>query len=382
MRSYPPGTGWDASVVLPVSLSAPFRFASTAELVKYQESSKKGWQSEYGRIGNPTVRAVEMRLAALMGAEDALLFASGMAAVTTTMLSFLGAGDHVILTSDCYKRTRDFVSVTLGKFDVNSDILPVDVGEIEKAICRRTRLIFTESPTNPYLNVADLEMLAVLGREHGILTVVDPTFATPVNARPLSFGIDLVIHSCTKYLGGHNDLIAGAVAGSLEHIECIRELRGTVGGICGPETAYMLERGLKTLCLRVRQQNGSALRIAEHLESHPKVRRVFYPGLKSHPHHTIARKQMSGFGGVVSFLLDADCDGTARFVDALEIPAIAPSLGGVESLVEQPALMGYLDMPRPERERLGMYESLVRFAVGIEDAEDLIADIDRALKRL
>lgn len=377
---YPAGIEWDASLVLPVVHSAPFRFATTADLIRYQESGGGGYRSEYGRIGNPTVRAVETRLATLEGAGSSVLFASGMAAVTTTMLCLLRAGDHVIITSDCYKRTRDFVSETLDRFDVCLDVVPVDVREVEEALRDNTKMIFTELPTNPYLNVIDLEKLAELGQRKGILTVVDSTFATPLNVRPISFGIDLVIHSCTKYLGGHNDLIAGTVAGGKELIDRIRDFSATLGGICAPVTAYMLLRGLKTLVLRVDRQNSSGAAIAKYLESHSKVRQVFYPGLGSHPQNEIARRQLNGFGGVVSFLLDADFDGTARFVDALKIPAIAPSLGGVESLVEQPVVMGYWDVPRADRERLGMYDNLVRLSLGIEDLKDLMADIDGALE--
>ncbi len=377
---YPAGIAWDSSVVLPVVHSAPFKFASTAGLIRYQETENAGYRSEYGRIANPTVRAVETHLAQLEGAGAAALFASGMAAVTTTMFCLLSTGDHVVATSDCYKRTRDFLCGTLGRFNVRSDVVPVDAGAVEKAVNRSTKIIFTESPTNPYLNVIDLEKLAELGKRKNVLTVVDSTFATPVNARPLACGIDLVIHSCTKYLGGHNDLIAGMAAGGTGLIERIRDVRATLGGICTPETAFMLERGLKTLTLRVGRQNRSAGVIAEFLESHRKVKQVFYPGLGSHPQRDIACRQLRGFGGVVSFLLDADFEGTARFVDALRIPAIAPSLGGVESLVEQPAVMGYWDLPREQSERLGMHDNLVRLSVGIEDARDLLNDIRRALE--
>jgi len=376
--SYPAGINWDASVVLPVVHSAPFKFSSTAELIRYQESENIGYTGEYGRIANPTIRAVETHLAELEGAQDALLLASGMAAITTTMLCLLRSGDHVVITDDCYKRTRDFCTDTLAGFNINCDVVPVDTDAIEKVIGSSTKMIFTESPTNPYLKVIDLEKLADLGKRSNILTIVDSTFATPVNSQPLSYGIDMVIHSCTKYLGGHNDLIAGAIAGRQDMIEQIRDFNSTLGAITTPETAYMLERGLKTLNLRVNRQNDTAMRVAQRLESHPRVQQVFYPGLESHPHNEISLRQMSGFGGVISFLLDDDFEGTAHFIDALKIPAIAPSLGGVESLVEQPVLMGYWDIPRAERERLGMYDNLVRLSTGLEDVEELLNDIESA----
>lgn len=379
VRPYPDGVNWDMSLILPLLHSAPFKFTNTAELIRYQESKQRGFSSEYGRIGNPTVRAVEAKIATLDNAEDAALFASGMSAVTTAMLHLLANGDHVVITIDSYKRTRDFLGDTLGKFGVTNTVVPVDADAMAEAVTEKTRLIFTESPTNPNLNVIDLEKMAALGKVKNITTMVDCTFGTPVNVRPLDYGIDLVAHSCTKYLGGHNDLIAGSIAGPKEIIDQISDLKATVGGVCAPETAYLLDRGIKTLCLRVEKQNSSGQKIAEHLESHPKIERVFYPGLSSHPHHEIARRQMSGFGGVVSFLVKGDFKSTAKFVDALRLPAIAPSLGGVESLVEQPMVMGYWDMPREERERFGLLDNLVRYSVGVEEAEELIADIDHAL---
>jgi len=371
-----------SSVVTPLVRSAPFHFESTAALVDYLEGKSARRQPEYGRMGNPTVASVESRIAALEGAERAQLFASGMAAVTTLLIGVLESGDHVILTRDCYRRTRDFCAQSLAKFGVKASVVEVSLEEVERALRPETRVVFTETPTNPNLHVLDIEGLGRLGRARDILTVVDSTFATPVNLRPLEHGVDLVLHSATKYLGGHNDLIAGVLAGRRELVQPISDLLMTMGGICDPDTAFLLERGLKTLALRIGKQNGNGQAVAEFLQAHPRVRRVLYPGLPSHPHHALARRLLEGFGGVVTLQVDADFAGTAAFVDALEIPLLAPSLGGVESLVEQCAIMGYWDLPPEERRKWGMEDNLVRLSLGIEDAEDLIADLQQALGKL
>ena len=325
---------------------------------------------------------VERRLAALEGAEKAQLFAGGMAAITTLFLAYLESGDHMVITSDCYKRTREFGAVFLKKFGVTTSVVPPSLKSIEQAIGPATRLVFTEMPTNPYLYVVDVERLAELGHRRSFLTVVDSTFATPVNFRPLDCGVDLVVHSATKYLGGHNDLIAGVLAGSASLVQPVSDLLMTLGGICDPTTAFLLERGLQTLAIRVEKHNTNGQAIAEFLESHPRVSEVFYPGLSSHPQYAIAKKLMTGFGGVVTFLLDATFEETARFVDRLQIPHLAPSLGGVESLVEQSVIMGYWDAPREDRETLGMKDNLVRLSLGIEDTQDIIADLDQALNKV
>ncbi len=371
-----------SSITTPIVYSAPFTFKSVKELIELIEGSSARTQPEYGRMGNPTVACVERRLAAIEGAEKALLFSSGMTAATTLFLTALESGDHMILMKDCYKRTRDFMTVFMNKFGIRTSVVEPALESIEQAIGPATRMIFLEMPSNPYLHVVDIEKLAKLGKERGVTTVVDSTFATPINLRPLEYGVDLVVHSATKYMGGHNDIIAGVLAGRASLVEPVLESLKNLGGICDPNTAFLLDRGLKTLAVRVAKHNANAQTIAEFLEAHPKVTKVFYPGLKSHPQHDIAKKLMSGFGGVVTFLLDADFEKTARFVDSLKIPMIGPSLGGVESLVEQAVTMGYWDVPREEREALGMYDNLVRLSLGIEDAEDLIADLDQALKKV
>lgn len=372
------------SLNTPIVQTATYTFDSTAALIDFMEA--KTWgdgvkREEYGRYGNPTVSAVEERLAALDGGGDAVLYSSGMAAITSTLLAVLKAGSHVVITDDCYRRTRQFCLTYLKRLGVETTVVPMgDYAAMEDAIIPgRTRFIISESPTNPYLRVADVERIAALGREYRTLTMIDSTFATPINQRPLEWGIDFVVHSATKYLSGHNDLLAGVVVGSTDRIAALRGARGVLGGVVDPQNAFLLERGIKTLAVRVRQQNQNAQAVAEYLEAHPAIERVWYPGLSSHPDHEVACAQMSGFGGVVTFTVRGDLYTTGDFIDRLRIPYIAPSLGGVESLIEQPALMSYYERTTEEREALGIYDNLVRFAIGIEDTQDLIDDLEQAL---
>ena len=369
------------AICAPIVCSATYVFESTAELRDYFEGRIE--REEYGRYGNPTVRTAERKIAELEGAEDCALFASGMAAATNCLLALLKSGDHVVMTSDCYRRTRQFVASVLTRYQVTSTLVePGDYTALEAAILpKRTRLVIAESPTNPYLRVADLKKLAEIRDRHpGVKLLIDSTFATPTNQRPLEFGVDLVLHSCTKYLGGHNDLLAGAICGRAGIVGGLRDFRGVLGGTLDPHSAYLLVRGMKTLDLRVRRQNESALKIARWLESNPAVERVYYPGLESHPDYPVAREQMRGFGGVVSFLVRGGMERTSRVVDACRLATIAPSLGGVETLIEQPALMSFYELTTEERLAIGIRENLIRLAVGIEDVEDLIADLSQALK--
>jgi cystathionine gamma-synthase len=314
--------------------------------------------------------------------EAACLFSSGMAAVTTTLFSLLSQGGHVILTDDCYRRTRQFVTKFLARYGVTATQVPMgDYEALEAAIQPNTKVILSESPTNPYLRVLDLERLVAIAQAHNIKTIIDSTFATPINQRPLEFGVDFVIHSATKYLGGHNDLLAGVVIGSDYMVGAIKETQSMLGDVSDPHVAYLLLRGIKTLELRVQRQNDTADQIAHFLAKHPAVRRVYYPGLVSHPDYEVAVAQMSGFGGVVSFELETDLVGTGRFIDHLRIPFIGPSLGGVESLVEQVALVSYYELSTEERAEIGISDSLVRLAVGIESADDLLADLAQALDK-
>ena len=306
-----------------------------------------------------------------------------MAAITYTLLHLLPAGSHVIMTDDSYRRTRQFCEDYLKKINVTCTVVPFgDYDNLEAAIRPETRVLFSETPTNPYLRILDVARFADIGRHHHVITLIDATFSTPINLRPLDLGIDLVVHSATKYLGGHHDLLAGFIAGRNELINPIRDAVGILGGISDPNTAYLLIRGMKTLGLRVEQQNRTAQRVAEFLENHPLIEKVWYPGLKSHPEHELGLRQMKGFGGVVSFTIRGDQEETYRFIDSLKIPYISPSLGGTESLVIHLATQAYYDLKLEERLRLNIPDNLVRLAIGIEDAEDLIADLDQALSKV
>jgi cystathionine gamma-synthase len=369
------------ALLTPVFLTSSYVFDSTEELSATLAGSLE--REEYGRYGNPTVRAAEHKLAALEGTDEAVLFPSGMAAVTTALLAMLKSGQHVVLTSDCYRRTRQFLEGAMAKFGVDSTVVPPGDLEALTAAIRpgKTRIVLTETPTNPYVRVVDIAAYAeVCRRFGGVKLMVDATLATPVNQRTYELGADVVIESATKYLGGHNDLLAGAVCGAAPLMGAVREFRGTLGPMLDPHTAFLLLRGMKTLELRVHRQNETALAIARLLERHEKVERVFYPGLESHPDFAIARRQMSGFGGVVSFLVRDGLGGGARFVDACRLAIHAPSLGGVETLVQQPAIMSYSEMTTEQRRAVGIDDGLVRLAVGIEDYDDVARDVEQALE--
>jgi len=369
------------AVTTPIHQTSTFWFPDSPTLRAYQEGRLD--RDEYGRYGNPTWRAVERKLCALEGAEAAALFASGMCATTTLFLALLPRSGHLIVTSDCYRRTRQFIEQYLVKLDVETTVIePSDTKQLADAIRDNTRLFFTESPTNPYLRVIDVPETVAVCHRRGVEVVIDSTFATPINHRALAEGADYVVHSATKYLGGHNDLMAGVVLGTQQRIEPVRHAAGVLGGVLDPHAAYLLLRGLKTLAIRVQRHNDNGLRLASWLEAHPRVRRVWYPGLSSHPDHAIARRSMQGFGGVVTFELDTDLDGALRFTDACRIAYLAPSLGGVESLIEAPVLMSYWDHSPEERAALGITDSLIRLSCGIEDADDLIADLEGAFAAL
>lgn len=372
----------DDAITTPIAATATYAFKDTAELVSFMEGNLD--REEYGRYGNPTVRALEAKCAALEGTDAALAFASGMAAVTTTILALVKQGAHVVLFRDCYRRTRQFVTNTLDRFGVAHTLVePGDIDGLASAIRPETKLVISEAPTNPYGNVLDLDaMVSVVKKHRGVKTMIDSTFATPVNLRPAAHGVDFVVHSATKFYGGHNDVLGGIVAGPAHLLSLVKEQRDVLGGIMDPHAAYLVLRGLKTLALRVHKQNDTALALARALEAHSKVRRVWYSGLESHASHTVAKRCMKGFGGVVTFELDTDLAGGGRFVDALKIPRIAPSLGGVESLVEQPALMSFFELTTEQREAVGIKDALIRYAVGIEEASDLIEDVLRALERV
>jgi cystathionine gamma-synthase len=365
-----------------IAQTATYTFSSSADLEKYMRGEDSDpAREEYGRYGNPTVHELELRMAALEQAEDALAFSSGMAAVTTTLLALTKAGDHVILFRDCYRRTRQLVTQTLARFGIDHTLIePGDLAALESAIRPSTRLVISESPTNPYLFCVDLEKLVKLVKSHGrIRTLVDATFATPINCRPLGFGIDLVVHSATKYLSGHNDVLGGLLAGKAQLVSLVRDARHVTGAVLDPHAAFLIARGLKTLGVRVERQNASALAVARALEGHSAVSRVFYPGLESHPSHAIAAAQMRGAGGVVSFVVRGGREAASRVVDRCRLATIAPSLGGVETLIEQPALMSYFELSADELVKIGIDPALIRLAVGIEDASDIVSAVIDAL---
>lgn len=367
-----------------IAQTATYTFENTATLERYMRGEDPDPErEEYGRYGNPTVRELERRVASLEGAEDAVAFASGMAATSTALLALLKAGEHVVLFRDCYRRTRQLVTQMLARFGIEHTV--VDAGDLvamEAAIKPNTRLVVTESPTNPLNFCVDLEKLARIVKSKGrIRTLVDSTFATPVNSLPLSLGIDLVLHSATKYLSGHNDVLGGVVAGPAHIISLLRDTRGVVGSVLDPHAAFLIMRGMKTLALRVARQNQSALALARTLERHPKVERVHYPWLESHPSFPIATSQMRGGGAVVSFVVRGGRAAASRVVDGARIPQIAASLGGVESLIEQPAIMSFFELTDEELSKIGIDPALIRLSVGIEETDDLVQDLLSALDK-
>ena len=373
------------AVSTPICQTSNYSFDSMAEVVEFMKAKAQGRiirEQEYGRYFNPTQLEAERKLAAIEGAERAILFSSGMSAVILTLMAYMKKDGHIIFTSDCYRQTRDFATNFLTKFGLQNTLVPPTTEAIEAAIRPNTNIIFTESPTNPYLRVLDLPAVVKVAKRHRVLTMIDATLATPYNIRPLEFGVDLVIHSATKYLGGHNDLLAGVTLGGHQLLEDLNKLERMIGATPGPLTCFLLERGLKTFPLRMEHHNRAGLQVAQALEKHPNVEKVWYPGLKSHPDFAIAKQQMRGFGSVITFLVKGDEKATRKFIDSLELFLITPSLGGSESLVTQMATMSFFDYPAQYRKSIGMVDNLVRLALGLEDPEDLIADLYRALERI
>ncbi|HKV81717.1 MAG TPA: aminotransferase class I/II-fold pyridoxal phosphate-dependent enzyme [Candidatus Sulfotelmatobacter sp.] len=335
----------------------------------------------YTRWGNPTITLAEQTVAALEGTEAALVFASGMGAITTTILSLLKSGDHIVAQRDLYGGVTKFFSQWLPKFGIETAL--VDTTEYEqyaRAIRPHTKLLYLESPTNPALRIVDMKKMAELAKQHGLISMIDGTFGTPINQHPAEYGIDLVMHSGTKYLSGHADLTCGVISGRRDLIEEIGESRKSLGNCMDPHAAWLLIRGLKTLAVRVARQNENALRVAEFLEQHAKVRRVHYPFLKSHPQYAIAREQMSGGSGMVTFEVDGSGDDARRVSEAMKLFTLATSLGGVESLVSIPVLTSHAMISAGQRASMGVTEQMVRLSVGIEAVEDQIEDLERALE--
>jgi len=334
----------------------------------------------YTRYGNPTHTVAEKAIAELEGADAALLFASGMNAITTSMLSLLKSGEHVVAQRAIYGGATKFFSQWLPKFGIETTFVDtVEYDQHARAIQPNTKLLYLESPTNPTLRVVDLRKVTALAKQHNLITFIDSTFGTPINQRPADFGVDLIMHSGTKYFAGHSDLICGIVAGRQELVQKIHETRTTLGGTMDPHAAWLLLRGIKTLAVRVQRQNDNALRVARFLAQHPKVRRVHYPFLEGHPQRALAMELMHGGGGVLSFEVDGTGDDARRLSEALHLFTLAPSLGGVDSLVTIPVLTSHGMISAEHRQKMGVTEQLIRLSVGIENADDLIADLEQAL---
>jgi cystathionine gamma-synthase len=337
---------------------------------------------EYGRYGNPTQEECERKLAAVEGAERAVLFATGMSAVILTLLAYMRRDGHIIFTNDCYRQTRDFATTKLAEFGIGVSLVDPTADAIAGAIRPNTNIIFTESPTNPYLRIMDIPAIVKVAKRHKIMTIIDATLATPFNIKPLEMGVDLVIHSATKYLGGHNDLLAGVSLGNDALLNELYRMQRMIGATPGPLTCFLLERGLKTFALRMEHHNRAGIEVARMLEAHPKIEKVWYPGLASHPDHQIAAEQMKGYGSVITFLVRGGARETRKFIDSLELFLITPSLGGSESLVTQMSVMSFFDYPEEYRHAIGMVDNLVRIALGLEDVQDLISDLQQALDKI
>ena len=363
-------------------LATPIFQTSTFEVTDNDEQLRATHTDHfYTRYGNPTNTVAEETVAKLEGVDAAQTFASGMGAITTTIMALLKAGDHIVAQRDIYGGVTKFLSQWLPKFGIETTFVDtVDYEQHERAVRPNTKLLYLESPTNPTLRVVDLKKAAALAKRHNLISMIDATFGTPINQHPAEFGIDLVMHSGTKYLGGHTDLICGVVAGRADLIQKIHATRTTLGNCMDPHASWMLVRGLKTLAVRVARQNESALRVAEFLSEHAKVRSVHYPFLKTHPQYSVAREQMSGGGGMVSFEVEGTGEDARRASESMRLFTLAPSLGGVESLVSIPVLTSHAMIEPAQREKMGVTEQMVRLSVGIENVDDLIADLEQALE--
>jgi cystathionine beta-lyase/cystathionine gamma-synthase len=365
-------------------VATPIYQTSTFEVTDNDEQQRvTATDRYYTRWGNPTNTIAEQTVAELEGVEAARTFASGMGAITTTIMALLKEGDHIVAQRDLYGGVAKFLSQWLPKMGIETTFVDTtDYEQYAQAIRPNTKLLYLESPTNPILRVVDFGKLAALAQQHKLISMVDSTFGTPINQHPAEYSIDLVMHSGTKYLSGHADLTCGVVAGRRGLIEQINDTRTTLGNCMDPHASWLLIRGLKTLAVRVARQNDNALRVAEFLEQHGKVRRVHYPFLKSHPQYAIARAQMSGGGGMVTFEVEGTGEDARRVSEAMRLFTLATSLGGVESLVSIPVLTSHAMIPAEARASMGVTEQMIRLSVGIENADDLIADLEHALKAL
>jgi cystathionine beta-lyase/cystathionine gamma-synthase len=363
-------------------VTPPIYQTSTFEVTDNEEQQRVTTTDRYyTRWGNPTITLAEQTIAELEGTDAARTFASGMGAITSTVMAFLKAGDHIVSQQDVYGGVAKFFTQWLPKMGIETTFVDTtDYEQYERAVRKNTKLLYLESPTNPSLRVVDFKKAAAVARKHGLISLIDSTFGTPINQRPAEYGIDLVMHSGTKYLSGHADLTCGVVCGRQELMDQLWETRTTLGNCMDPHAAWMLTRGLKTLAVRVARQNENALRVAEFLSRHAKVRKVHYPFLENHPQHGVAREQMSGGGGMVTFEVEGTGEDACRVSEAMRLFTLATSLGGVESLVSIPVLTSHAMISAELRKKMGVTEQMVRLSVGIENADDLIADLERALQ--
>ena len=369
--------GVNAEVGLPISRTSNFTFRDTEEMKRWAEGKSKAYI--YTRYGNPTLSVVEKKLAELEGGEAAIVTASGMAAISSTLLAHLSAGDEVIASTQLYGGTYRLMRDTFPRFGIVVRHVTPDLAGIERLVTPRTRVLYVESPTNPTLRVVDLAKAAEFARRYGLVAMADNTFATPLLQRPLDLGFHAVLHSATKYLGGHSDIIAGAAVSSAELIGKVREMIIELGGSMDPGAGFLLDRGIKSLSVRVARHSENAMAVARYLEKHPRVARVHYPGLKSHPDHVLARRQMKAYGGMLAFDMKGGLAAARRFCDRVRVFLLAASLGGVESLVVLPAFSSHYNMSEAELKMAGVTAGTVRVSVGLEDADDLIADLRQSL---
>jgi cystathionine beta-lyase/cystathionine gamma-synthase len=368
-----------APLTTPIYETTTFVFENAEQVKDYNEG--RGSKFLYSRYTNPTVMEVEQKIAALEGAESALVLSSGQAATVTALLALTSSGDEIVCSSAIYGGTLHLIGDLLPKFGISSRFVSIDeLREPEKVISSRTRLLWFESPINPTLRCVDVAKVAAACRSRKVVCVIDNTFASPINQQPIALGVDLVMHSATKYLNGHSDVTAGVLAGPAGMIDQMLKVRKQIGTVLDPYAAYALGRGLKTLAVRVERQNANALVLARWLEKDSRVRTVYYPGLPSHPDHAIAARQMRGFGGMVCVDLGGGYERAARFFDRLLVFKRAASLGGVESLCSLPLLTSQWGHSPEELERAGVTDGMARLSVGLEDADDLIADLDQALR--
>ncbi|MEO6214093.1 MAG: aminotransferase class I/II-fold pyridoxal phosphate-dependent enzyme [Vicinamibacterales bacterium] len=372
------GTHNAEPLTTPIFETTTFVFDSAQQVRDYNEGTSDKYL--YTRYGNPTITAVEDKVATLEGAEVAMLLSSGQAATTTALLGLLKAGDEVVCSSAVYGGTLHLIADVLTKFGIGARFASIEeMGHPDRIFSSSTRLFWFESPINPTLRCLDIAALAAACRARGVTSIIDNTFASPINQQPISLGVDLVMHSATKYLNGHSDVTAGILAGSASLLEPVQKARRMLGTVLDPYAAYALGRGLKTLAVRMGRHNTSALRVATWLASDTRVQAVYYPGLPQHPDHEIARKQMSGFGGMICVDVGGGYEGAARFFDSLKLFHRAASLGGVESLCSLPIITSQWGHSDEELRRAGVTRSMARLSVGLEDADDLIADLDQAL---